>query len=128
MTRETKAERIAREAQERFARQEKLAESWPTRLLALLERAQYTDFELRIRDQKFVISDGGPFQGSPWLHNERELEFTLEHSDANEKTLSDLEWQVDSREEQLREAERQLQLKKSALSKLTDEERKVLGL
>lgn len=119
MARETKAERVARESQERFAQQQQLVETWTARLLALMERAQNVGFKLQVRDAKFVLRE----------HDECEqFEFTLEHSDVNENTLGDLEWRVELKEERLREANRRAELRSNAMSKLTEEEARELGL
>ena len=50
MARETKAERLAREAAEKLAQQAALAATYPQRLMALLERAQNVRFELKVKD------------------------------------------------------------------------------
>lgn len=121
MARETKAERLVREAMEREAYEAELVATYPQRLMAMLERATKVNFELEVREGKFVLTDRSESGHQP-------VELTLTYSLDNHEGLCELDWQVDVKEEKEREAERRYQLKQSALAKLTKEERDALNL
>jgi antitoxin component of MazEF toxin-antitoxin module len=121
MARETKAERLAREAQERAAYEAVAAATYPARLMEMLERATKQNFELEVRDAKFVLSDRDD-------RRERTVELTLTYNTENQEALHELDWRVDMKEEAEREAERKRLAKQAALAKLTKEERELLGL
>lgn len=122
MARETKAQRLEREAAERAAYEVEQAATYPQRLMAMLERATRVNFELTVEDGKFLLED----------RDEREhyrvVALTLEYTQDNQETLHELDWRVDLKEEREREAQRKFQLRQNALNKLTAEERKELGL
>ena len=121
MARETKAQRLEREAQERAAYEAEMAATYPQRLMAMLERATKLNFELEVYDGRFVLSDRDD-------RYERAVELTLAYSLENQEGLHELDWRVDMKENAQREAERQEQVKRAALNKLTEEERELLGL
>lgn len=121
MARETRAERAAREAAERAAYEAEMAASYPERLMAMLERATKVNFELEVREGKFVLEDRDD-------RRDRTVELTLTYSAENQEALHELDWRVDMKEEAQREAERRANLRRNALSKLTAEEREELGL
>lgn len=121
MARETKAQRLEREAQERAAYEAEMAATYPQRLMAMLERATKLNFELEVYDGRFVLSDRDD-------RYERAVELTLAYSRENQEGLHELDWRVDMKENAQREAERQEQVKRAALNKLTEEERELLGL
>ena len=121
MARETKAQRLEREAQERAAYEAEMAATYPQRLMAMLERATKLNFELEVYDGCFVLSDRDD-------RYERAVELTLAYSRENQEGLHELDWRVDMKENAQREAERQEQVKRAALNKLTEEERELLGL
>ena len=121
MARETKAERLAREEAERFLAREELRESYHERLLSLMERAQAANFEVTVRAAGFLLEDRDD-------RRERVLPLTLVWDDANEDNLGELSWRVDMKEEAGREAQRKVLVKQNALSKLSQEERELLGL
>ena len=132
MARETKAERVAREAafaaaeaNLRFAaeanRAANLAESYPNRLMAMLERAVKQNYELTVRDAKFVVEDRDARRDSA-------VELTLTYSRANQEALDELDWRVEAKEEAERQALYRVQVRNAALTKLSQEEREVLGL
>lgn len=121
MARETKAQREAREAQ---LQAERLADERATylpRLMALLERAVKANFDLSVKEGKFVVYD---------RDERRPTEHFLfpEHTDVAEGRLWDLDFDVGQKEAAQREAERQYQMRQAALAKLTKEERALLGL
>ena len=121
MARETKAQRLEREAAERAAYEAEMAATYPARLMAMLERATKVNFELEVRDGKFVLEDRDD-------RRDRVVELTLTYSTENQEALHELEWRVDMKEEAEREAERKRLAKQAALAKLTKEERELLGL
>jgi antitoxin component of MazEF toxin-antitoxin module len=121
MARETKAERLAREAAERAAYEAELAATYPERLMDMLKRATQSNFELAVREGKFVLEDRDD-------RRDRTVELTLTYSKENQEALHELEWRVDMKEEAERDAERKAQLRLTALNKLSREERELLGL
>ena len=121
MARETKAERLAREAQARAAEEQALKASYPHRLMFMLERATNQNYELLVRNGAFVLTDhDDPSDGTYAL--------SLESDSASEGTLRALDWRLDLKEEAEREARRRVEVRNAALSKLSAEEREVLGL
>jgi hypothetical protein len=121
MARETKAERLAREAAERAAYQAEQAATYPQRLMAMLERATKTNWELAVRDAKFVLSDRDGCR-------DRSVELTLTYSTENQEALHELDWRVEIKEEEAREEKRQRNLRRQAFAKLSPEEQQALGL
>lgn len=121
MARETKAERLEREAKERMERLAEEVRTYLPRLMALMERASKVNFELEVREGKFVL----------WDRDERrptEHFMFPEHTDVAEGKLRDLDFEVGCKEEAVAEAERKFRVKNAALAKLTEEERELLGL
>lgn len=121
MARETKAERLAREAAAREAFEAEMAATYPARLMAMLERATKSNFELEVRDAKFVLQDRDD-------RRDRTVELTLTYTTENQEALHELDWRVDMKEEEAREAQRQRDLRRQAFNKLSEEERNALGL
>lgn len=122
MARETKAQRLAREAAERAAYGAERAATYPQRLMKMLERATSVNFEIKVRDGKFLLTDSDdPREGV--------VELTLAYdSEINEAALNELDWRVDIKEEAEREALRRVQIRNAALAKLSQEERTILGI
>jgi hypothetical protein len=121
MARETKAERLAREAAEKLAQQAAQAATYPQRLMALLERAQNVSFELKVKDGEFLLEDRDD-------RRDRTIALTLTLSVDNEEALQALDWRVELKEEAEREAQRRVLVRNQALNKLSLEEREILGL
>jgi len=121
MARETKAERLAREAQARYAFEAEQAASYPDRLMSMLERAVKQNYELTVRNAKFVVEDRDARRDSA-------VELTLTYNRANQEALYELDSRVEAKEEAEREALRRVQVRNAALTKLSQEEREVLGL
>ena len=121
MARETKAQRLEREAAERAAYEAEMAATYPQRLMAMLERATKVNFELEVRDGKFHLEDRDD-------RRDRAVELTLTYSKENQEALHELDWRVDTKEEREREEQRRYQVRQAALSKLSQEERELLGL
>lgn len=120
MPRETKQQRMEREAIEQAALEARLIAEYPYKLMSILERATKSNFELKVCDGKFRVVD---------LDNPRdgEVHFSVEYSQDDHDALLNLEWRVKLKEEAGREMNRQRLLKQSALAKLSPEERDVLG-
>jgi flagellar basal body-associated protein FliL len=122
MARETKAERLEREAAEAPAFGALLqAGTYPQRLMALLERATKANFELTVKDGEFLLEDRDD-------RRDRTVALTLTYSKANEEALQELDWRVEMKEEAEREALRRVTMRNAALAKLSKEERELLGL
>jgi hypothetical protein len=121
MARETKAERLAREAAEKLVQQAALAATYPQRLMALLERATNANFELTVKDGEFLLNNRDAYRAEA-------VALTLTYSEANEDALQALDWRVEMKEEAEREAQRRVMVRNQALNKLSLEEREILGL
>jgi hypothetical protein len=122
MARETKAERLVREAAERAAYEAEMAATYPTRLMNMLERAQKANFNLVVEDGVFKLVD------RDFTRRSKVVELTLEYSKGNQEGLHELDWVIDEKEAARREAARKDAVKQLALSKLSVEERELLGL
>jgi hypothetical protein len=121
MARETKAERLAREAAEAAALAAEQAATYPQRLMAMLERATNAYFELTVKDGEFLLNDRD--DRSAWT-----AVLTMVWNTENEGELQELDWRVELKEEAEREALRRVTVRNTALSKLSLEERELLGL
>mgnify|MGYP003351388140 CR=1 FL=1 len=119
MARKTKAERLAELQAELEQRRYLAASTYPSRLMAVLERADLY-FQFSVKDGLFRVSD---------MENYRD-EYLLSYSYSQDadNVLSDLEFAVQRKEDARAEAERRANLRKAALNKLSDEEREILGL
>lgn len=121
MARETKAQRLAREDAER---QESLAVAKATyveRMMAVLRRASKQNFELEVSEtMHFRVTDRDGredyFYVSPAWDESADME------------LEALEQSVEWKEEAAAESHRRFQVKQTALAKLSEEERQLLGL
>ncbi len=120
MARETKAERLAREAAELEKRVELAKSTYTERMMAVLERATKMNFEIEVKDAKFVLSDRDNRYTTFYV-----LPAWTEFADTS---LWELEYNVEDKEAKHAEAERRANVRKEALSKLSEEEREVLGL
>jgi hypothetical protein len=120
MARETKAQRLAREAQKRTAFEAEQQETYPQRLMAMLERANKVNYELEVRDAQFVVVD----------RDDRNNNFrlTITWSAQSEVELYHLEVALDFKEESERDQRRQRELRRQAFAKLSSEEQQALGL
>ncbi len=121
MARETKAERLAREAAEKLAQQAAQAATYPQRLMALLERAQNANFELTVKEGEFLLVDRDARRGET-------VALTLTYNYEAEVSINELDWRVEMKEEAEREAQRRVLVRNQALNKLSLEEREILGL
>lgn len=122
MARETKAQRLARETAEREQQAAINKSLYPTKLMQVLERAQYANFELQVRETAFVLYDR-----DAQIHKEFHFVYPT-YSAENQEKLDDLEFQVEIKERDIAEAEEKYRAKQAALAKLTTEERALLNL
>jgi hypothetical protein len=124
MARETVAQRNARYAQEREAYLANQVAEYPQRLMLALARATKAYFELTVSDNKFQLRN----------NNDRYdyVSLAYAHSTDSQEQLESLEYDLDSYEKRLAEAQRLREVKAEALRKvnelLTAEEREQLGL
>ena len=116
MARKTKAEKQAEQQAEREAFEARAAAEYSPRLMK-------DGYELTVRDGQFKLVDY-IFLG------ERGYTYLFDPSYTPESltNLEDLEYRLEQLEEERTEANRLYALKQEALAKLTDEERRVLGL
>ncbi len=121
MARETRAQREARWNAERDAQVAVAKATYTERMMAVLERATKMNFELEVKAAKFVVSDRDERRFSPYVVQPAWTETA-------DMDLYSLEVSVEMKEEARAERERVLNLRQTALAKLTDEERKALSL
>lgn len=120
MTRMTAAERRAREAEQQAAELAQLEADYRPRLMAFLEQASELNCEIEVSDGAFQVTD----------HDDCNNTWRLDPG-YSMGSLAALNWAESELEEKLerrREAERLIQVRKTALAKLSDEERAALGL
>ena len=126
MARETKAERLVREAVEREARLEADRSAYPLRLMNLLERvtAEPT-LTLTVSNGFFNVEDRE-------ARYRRDYVLSYSHSPESNAVLEDLSYKVDELEAERAEQNRRYAVKKEAERKvrelLSEEERNLLGL
>jgi len=122
MARETKAERLAREAQEAAQFRAEREVTYPTRLMNVLNRAQAANFEVLVQsDMTFQVYDRD--ERDP---DRNEVDYF--YSEAADSDLDDLEREVSWKEEKRAEEHRKYLVKQNALAKLNAEERELLNL
>lgn len=124
MARETAAQRREREAAEAAMRLQERADAYPQRLLNAMSAAVREGFELTNVDpvkRVFTFLDRNE-------HNEYTVFMDFGAAGQSEWTLEELESGVQDRVWQREEAERLANLRKTALAKLTKEEREALGV
>lgn len=119
MPRKTRAELHAEREEAQAAREAHEFAFYPTLLLNTLERATNLDYELTVNAQKFQVRD--PNSNAKWL-------LTVQHTNDSQSTLDTLVWDVEEEEAKRAEYARRYEAKQAALSKLTKEERELLGL
>jgi hypothetical protein len=126
--RETAAEREARYCEEVQANMARFEAEKPLRLLRVLARAQvhglpiYIYYYERINDVRIRVVSNDPYGGvgDQYLNSY--------YSELNEVQMSNIEYDIDALDEELKEKQRLAELKKVALAKLTKEEQQLLGL
>lgn len=132
--RETAAARRERVAQEEAVLVEQgMAEAraaWPARLMSMLERATAADWEISVKEGKFIVK-GQKVTYSVGMvptgtHDIPEVWGTYDSQCWS--AMADLEAALDESDRELAEATRRSEIRKTALSKLTPTERAELGL
>jgi hypothetical protein len=120
MPRETNAQRFAREKAEEQARvEETKAEHFP-RLLMALEKATNIGWDISVKAEIFTVHD---------RDNEESYEVPVKYTNWHcGHLLNMLEAAIDTEIRRLEEAGRKAAVRKQALSKLTEEERQILGI
>ena len=116
MTPERKLELMAQDTKE--------ARTYHARLMQILERAVDTDMDITVSDGHFVITEFDSRDSDYDTH----YTLSINYSEANEKILQYLKLSVERAEQEIAKASRDRELRKQALSKLSKEEREVLGL
>ena len=122
MARKTKAELQAEREEAQALQEAHEFAQYPSRLMAALEEATtQSNYELEVRDNQFTLRDRDS-------RRPETVFLTLTHTRDSRQTLSGLEWNLRVKADERAEAERQRQAREAALAKLTEEERKLLGL
>ena len=120
MPKMTKAEREAQAAKELESLMETQKAEFLPKLMTALERAEKLNaFHLQVFDGMFVLTSresGEGFSLSPF------------YTAYGQNVLEELEFELSMLEEKRAEEQRRYEMKQAALSKLTAEERKLLGL
>ena len=122
MTRKTKAERLAREEAENVLRLEALKAEYPNKLMSTLTRAHKHDCTAVPSITGFTV------QKAFFGYDVEIFHVTYHFSEESNNILDDLIWFLDRLEEKEERQREDLSRKENALSKLTDEEKKLLGL
>jgi hypothetical protein len=121
MARETKEQKMERMAAERAAEQAVARATYLSRLMMVLERATKANFELEVKDGLFVLEDRDARRDGTYR-------LPAEWHENADDYLQTLEFEVSYKEEAQREAERKARVRAAALSKLSAEEKDLLGL
>lgn len=122
MARKTRAELEAERQAERARRLLAEAEAYPARLMAALELATTkNNYELEVRNGMFSLRDRdstGNFT----------LSLTMMYTENSYNALESLEYDLEEKEADRQESERQRNLRRTAFNKLSVEEQQALGL
>lgn len=123
MARKTVAEKRAEMEALEAARQAEEAQEYLPRLMVALERAtKEHNYELTVKDGMFVANDRDT---RGWNEN---LRLAPNYSRVDFDNLTSLEWDLQMKDEEKAEARRRAEVRANALSKLTKEEKELLGL
>jgi hypothetical protein len=121
MARETKAQREARLEAERLAQVAVAKATYTERMMALLARAVRENFEMTVDANEFKLSDrDSRFRNEYWV--------PPVWAEVADVQLYELEMAVEDKEQARAEREQKAQARAAALSKLSKEERELLGL
>ena len=122
MAKETKAQRLEREEAERMARVEVAKATYTERMMSVFLRAVKMNFEMTVKPYThFALSDRDERRSTPFF-------VSPVWSELADSDLYSLEMAVEFKEEEAAERERKANLRTTALTKLTAEEREALGL
>jgi hypothetical protein len=126
MTRETKAQRLEREADEASARDankaNKAAQYLPKLMTVLESATNLNNYELTVTEGLFRVRDR---DAERW---ETPVLLSPTYTQSNWDKLEDLEFELEFEAKARAEAERRYAVKQAALAKLSSEERELLGL
>jgi len=120
MAKETKAERILREAGERFLYLEEQKATYIPRMMQILQDAQEEGFILTVGGNVFIVHD----------QNDSDESYTInvDYDQSSDACLDNLRWATDRKLQVREESNRKFYAKQTALAKLTKEEKELLGL
>jgi hypothetical protein len=122
MARKTKAEQEAERQEARALQEAQDFAAYPSRVMAALEEAtQKNNFELTVRNSRFVLLDRDRPRDTPFT-------LTMTHTDTSQWALEALERTLEELEMDRAHARAQAAVRAAALAKLTEEERELLGL
>jgi hypothetical protein len=122
MAKETKAQRQAREANDRQERTaEQVTQYLPKLMTALEEATTKSNYELEVRNSLFALRDRNSRYNSL-------VTLSPVYSEPNWDALQALEWDLEVKAEARAELERKQSMKQVALAKLTKEEKELLNL
>lgn len=126
MARETKAQRLEREAAEQLARQTEAVAAWPATMMAMLARATRESYVLGVENEQFVVKYNDRWEDQ----HEVRLPYavTTETVDSAMQAVYDLQWEFDLLDKDRAEARAAAEARANALAKLTPEDLKALGL
>ena len=121
MTKPTKAEKLAAAEQRQREYDEQVQNEYPQRLMNVLNAAQTEGYEVAV--------NGSTMSFLVWDYNNSAFKtpLTLAYSSESNDSLDSLSFEVRLKFEKRKEQERLANVKANALSKLSDEERRVLG-
>lgn len=124
MARKTRAEQQAEQDALQAAKEAEQTKTWPTRLMGTLAQAcDVLGARLTVDGDYFVLN----YRTDTERDRVRELSYSYDGWESDEM-LTNVQWDVQEELDRRAAAARRLEVKKVALSKLTDEERHVLGL
>lgn len=118
MARKTKAQLTAEREAFINAKIAQARAAYPARLMAALERLNKLGGDVFVRNGMFNAK----------TLNDEHFILAGEYEDVSDEVLYDLEFVLEREEEQAAEAERLAMVRRNALSKLTQEERELLGV
>lgn len=123
MARMTKAQREELAAKEEAEYLQACIADWPKRMMELLERAAFENFEVIPDSQKmwFTVK----WVSNSYIHS---VNVPLSPTTLKEMDMSNLEFELSERKDKREEAERKAVIRNNALAKLTKEERDELGV
>jgi hypothetical protein len=124
MARETAAERKLRHAEKIASTKNDQKLAWRNRLMTALEFASDHHWLIKVKNGAFIIESPNAEEDEPFV-----LEYTMPEDRAvSWNDLGMFELEIDRVKLQEEEAERKQKLRESARAKLTEEERKALGI
>lgn len=121
MAKETKAQRLEKQAKAMMEKQAEEKESFFPKLMHFLERASNVKMKITVYDGKFLVTGDDHYPPEP-------ISVGTEYNDDNMFALDALQTQVYFAESKMKEEQRIQKIKSDALAKLTFEEKEMLGL